>query len=154
MAQIEEAYTICGLGTPLCPCGAEIGYGSPLPDGILATDNEADAQGLPLDLDAFVFGPFSAAQGLPQDCGTGCSHDSFTARPLFVLTRSQAPSQAFPSLGEYSASMCKGCAQGAPLNGPACPPSCDNDDVVFATEQRLNDRLVARGRAGKGPGSG
>jgi hypothetical protein len=148
MAQIEEACTICGLGTPLCICGAEIGHGSTLPDGILATDNEADArQGLPLDLHAFVFDPFSATQGLPQEFGTVSFRDISTATPLFVLTRSQAPSQAFPSLDEYSASMCKGCAQGAPLNGPACPPSFDNDDVVFATEQRLNDRLVVRGLA-------
>ena len=82
MAQLEEACTICGLGTPFCLCDDEISDVSPLPEGVLATDNEADAQGLLLGLHAFGFDPFSAAQGLPQDCGTGCSHGSFATRPL------------------------------------------------------------------------
>ena len=54
----EEACTICGLGTPRCLCDEEISYVCPLPEGVLATDNEADAQGLPLGLDAFAFDPF------------------------------------------------------------------------------------------------
>ena len=77
MAQLEEACTICGLGTPLCLCDDEISYVSPLPEGVLATDNEADAQGLLLGLHAFGFDPFSAAQGLPQDCGTGCRQSGY-----------------------------------------------------------------------------
>jgi hypothetical protein len=136
MDQIEGTCPICGIDTALCLCGAGLGYGSNLREEIgLATNNEAGAQGLSQDLHAFAFAPCSAAQGLPQDFGTGCPHAISTTMSLFMSARSQPSSLAFPSLDEHSASMCNGCAQRAPLSGCACTPSFDNDDEMYAAEQ-------------------